>query len=45
MTECNGRNFSPKFCLETAQLVLDQLYTVAAASSAWKQVADVSSFR
>ena len=34
MTGRNRRNFSPEFRLETAQLVLDQHYTVAAAATA-----------
>jgi transposase len=34
MIRSNRRNFSPEFKLEAAQLVLDQLYTVAAAATA-----------
>lgn len=34
MTGRNRRNFSPEFCLEAVQLVLDQHYTVAAAATA-----------
>ena len=34
MTGRNRRNFSPEFRLEAAQLVLDQHYTVATASTA-----------
>lgn len=33
MTGRNRRNFSPEFRLEAAQLVLDQHYTVAAATA------------
>lgn len=33
MNRSNRRNFSPKFKLETAQLVLDLHYTVATAAT------------
>ncbi len=34
MTGRNRRNFSPVFCLQAAQLVLDQHYSIAAAATA-----------
>ncbi|GKW41802.1 hypothetical protein PEC301879_16600 [Pectobacterium carotovorum subsp. carotovorum] len=40
MTGRNRRNFSPEFRLEAAQLVLDQLYTVAIAMNVGKSTMD-----